>query len=273
MDHRQRFLYQITQPDENIDLLEAALCIAAALKPEVDLKHTHKQLQQLAETARFQVKLHGSTEDICARLCDYIHKSQGFVGNDEDFYDPNNSFMDQVIERRQGIPITLALLYIHIGRSIGLDIRGLGFPGHFLVKASGDSEVVIDPFHGVVLDEADCYARLERASHPAELLNAYLAPISSKNILARILSNLKLIYMKQKDYSESLTCCEWRLLIDPDNAQDILDGAVILEKLECFDSAATELERLLILAPESRIAPTLRAKIASLRENNITKLH
>ncbi len=273
MNYRQRFLYQISLEDSKIDLLEAALCIAAELNVAADLDKTHADLKRLGETARFRVKLHGSTEDISKRLCDYIHNAQGFVGNNDDFYDPDNSFMDQVVERRQGIPITLALLYIHLGKAIGLDIRGLGFPGHFLVKASGNEEVVIDPFLGEILDQAACYARLERASHPAELLSSYLIPISSKNILARILSNLKLIYMKKKDYKNSLTCCEWRLLIDPDNAQDILDSAVLLENLECYDSAAKELERLLVISPNSRIAPTLRAKIASLKENNISRLH
>lgn len=273
MDHRQRFLYQISLEDSKIDLLEAALCIAAELNSSIDLDKTHSDLKRLAETARFQVKLDGDTEDVSNRLCHYIRESQGFMGNDEDFYDPNNSFMDQVIARRQGIPITLALLYIHIGKAIGLEVRGLGFPGHFLVKASGNSDVVIDPFHGEILDQAACYARLERASHPAELLNSYLIPISSKNILARILSNLKLIYMKKEDYESSLTCCEWRLLIDPDNAQDILDSAVLLENMECYESAAKELERLLAMAPNARVAPTLRAKIASLRENNISRLH
>lgn len=249
------------------------MCIAAALKPDIELDDSRKKIKRLVETARFQVKADGNTEATVKRLCDYLHNSQGFSGNNDDFYDPNNSFVDQVIARRQGIPITLALLYIHIGNAIGLNVRGLGFPGHFLVKASGESEVVIDPFHGKILDQAECYVRLEKVSHPAELLSSYLIPISCKNILARILNNLKLIYMKQKDYKSSLTCCEWRLLIDPDNAQDILDSAVILERLECFSSAASELERLVAMAPNARIAPTLKAKIASLRENKVTKLH
>ena len=273
MDYRQRFLHQITLEDSKIDILEAALCIAAELNANIDLNKTNSDLKRLAETARFQVKLNGTTEDISKRLCEYIHNFHGFVGNNDDFYDPKNSFMDQVLERRQGIPITLGLLYIHIGKAIGLNIRGLGFPGHFLVKASGDNEVVIDPFLGEILDQADCYLRLERASHPAELLNSYLIPISSKNILARILSNLKVIYMNKKDYKNSLTCCQWRLLIDPDNAQDILDSAVLLENLECYTSAAIELERLLAMSPNTRISPTIRAKILSLRENNVSRLH
>jgi len=272
MDYRQRFLYQISLEDKSIDLMEAALCVAAVMNPDIDIKKTRLDLKRLAETARFQLKYKGDTEDMAKRLCQYIHQDQGFIGNNEDFYDPRNSFLDQVLERRQGIPITMALVYIHIGRAIGLDIRGLGFPGHFLVKATGESEVVIDPFAGAILSQEDCYKRLEKALHPTELLPAYMRPISAKNILARILSNLKLIYMKKKEFESSLTCCQWRLLIDPDNAQDILDSAVLLEKLECFESAATELERLLSMAPEARVAPTIRAKIASLREN-INRLH
>jgi regulator of sirC expression with transglutaminase-like and TPR domain len=146
----------------------------------------------------------------------------GFRGNQDDYYDPRNSFLNEVIDRRAGVPITLALLYIELGRRVGLELAGLSFPGHFLVRyQAGEELIFIDPFHrGARLDVEALEARLRRVVGPgAELADEHLEPASRQHMLTRMLTNLAAIYRRAGDVYRGIAVLERMLILDPGNSR------------------------------------------------------
>jgi regulator of sirC expression with transglutaminase-like and TPR domain len=207
-------------PDSEIDLAEAALWIAAEEQPEVDVVACLRRLDALAAALAPGLSERGPLADQVARLNRFLFAEQGFRGNQRAYYDPRNSFLDQVIERRLGIPITLALVYMAVAGRVGLDCRGISFPGHFLVKCvdARDGELVVDPFAGAVLSRADCQRRLDAAAGRHLRLDpaVHLRAAAPREILARVLANLKQIYYAKDDLAGALACCDRILLLTPD---------------------------------------------------------
>lgn len=266
---RARFAAQVGRPDAEIDLIEAALLIAAEHDTDLDLAACRAELDALVQRAR--TALLAPQPDV-GQLCWFIAQAEGFRGNARDYYNPDNSYLDRVLATRAGIPISLALIYLRVAEALGLDAAGVGFPGHFLVRValpgSADGEL-IDPFTGRTLSRDDCRALLQTGTRGAmEFSDQLLQPVRKREILQRMLRNLKMIYLQREDFGESLSLCDRLLLLDADSLQEVMDRALILEKLECFGPAADELERLAArteLAARPEAAASIRRKIEQLR--------
>src|SRR6185436_5943071 len=197
-----------------------------------------------------------------------LYQELGFRGNVEDYYDPRNSFLNDVIDRRTGIPITLSMVYMEVARRAGLDVTGVGLPGHFLVRAEGRGRaVLVDPFHGgTLLSEADCQRRLDRVFEGRVRLEpSMLEACPRKAILGRMLRNLKAIYVKGDDYARALRTIDLLLTLDPESAEDRRDRGLLHAAFDCYALAAADLEAYLSLAPAAPEAMAVRVKITQMR--------
>ena len=176
-------------PDSRIDLAEAALWIAAEEYPGLDVGTYLARLADLADAADARLRGARGAFERVERLNEFLYREVGFAGNRDDYYDARNSFLNEVLERRTGIPITLAIVYVWIARRIGVPAHGVGFPGHFLVRCDGPDEILIDPFTGAIVTRDDCDSRL-RAAAGAEVPfdPRLLEPTPARQILARQMS-------------------------------------------------------------------------------------
>lgn len=273
-DPRNEFALMLAREDHQIDLIEAALLIAVEGRPDIDPNDCYLRIENLAREANDHVDLNQNTRAAARDLCDFLYQHSGYSGDHRDYYNPENSYFDRVLERRKGIPITLALVYICVGRTLGLHVEPVGFPGHFLVKIIGDEEVLVDPFSGQVLSEEDCQELLKICTQGTVTFKPeHLETVSNREVLRRMLNNLKAIYMGREELSEALGVCDRLLMISRDSPRDLLDRAQILEKLECYASAAEDLEYLLTLTPPPQVSEAVREKITALRNRDGGKLH
>jgi len=263
---REHFAALATLPDEQIAVDEAALWIAAEEYPKLDVSAYLHELDALAESARERLQGARDSAERIARLNRFLFVEAGFHGDRNDYYHPRNSYLNEVLERRCGIPITLSLVYLSIAARLDLAVRGVGFPGHFLLKWLGDPETLVDPFEGKPLSVEDCERRLHALGEPMPLQpELHLRAASSREILARLLGNLKQIFLSQGDFEQALAQSERILLLYPRLASEFRDRGLIFEHLACFAAAAADLEQCLELAPEHPNAADLRARLAAVR--------
>ncbi|HWP35137.1 MAG TPA: transglutaminase-like domain-containing protein [Thermodesulfobacteriota bacterium] len=260
-DARRRFAAIAARPDAEIDLAEAALVVAQEEYPDLDVKAYLRRLEELGDGARSRVGAAAivargglGPRDVVERLSRYLYDECGFRGNREAYYDPRNSYLNEVLDRRTGIPITLALVYIEVGRRVGLPLVGIGFPGHFLVGCDAPGgRLLIDPFdRGSLLTEADCAAMLSRLhGHPVPLARHLLAPVGPRLFLVRMLRNLKAIYLERDDLARALAAVERILLLLPDAAEERRDRGLIHLKRQAFSLAAADLDAYLAARPQA----------------------
>jgi regulator of sirC expression with transglutaminase-like and TPR domain len=269
-DPRARFAELAKLPDQQIDLATAALLIAAEAYPQLDIDTYLGRLDSLAQEGRSRLDAARTDEERVAALTRFLCVEKGFAGNQEDYYDRRNSFLNEVLDRRTGIPITLALVYTEVGRRLGLEIHGVGFPGHFLVKVESRPEIIVDPFFGTVLTESQCHQRLQEVrGKEAAFDRRYLRAATSREILVRMLNNLKHIHLDAKELEQALSCCERILLLTPDNAFELRDRGLLYLQLECYGAAGADLERFLQLAPDNEHADTIRQTLVEIRRHNV----
>jgi regulator of sirC expression with transglutaminase-like and TPR domain len=264
---RERFAEIAARQDADIDLAEAALEVAAEEYAALDVRACLARLDALADEAAPRLRQAQQTPARVAELVRFFAE-QGFRGNTLDYYDPRNSFLNEVLERRLGIPITLSLVYLAVGRRLGIPFEGVSFPGHFLLRCDvQDGLVVVDAFEHAVLDRDTCQRRLDAALPvPAPLdPELHLRPARPREILARLLGNLKRIWAERGDLERTLGCCDRILLLVPHEPSELRDRALVYEALACYAAAAADLDRLLERAPGHPEAPALRAKRDALR--------
>ncbi|MCI0371398.1 MAG: tetratricopeptide repeat protein, partial [candidate division NC10 bacterium] len=251
-ESRARFAALIRRPEEEIDLAEAALLIAGEEYPDLDVAAYLALLAQMGAETR--CRSGGSRPPAAAleALNHYLFDELGFAGNTEDYHDPRNSYLNEVLDRRTGIPISLSTVYMTVARHGGLPILGVGFPGHFLVKFAGEGEeIVLDPFNrGAILTEGDCQKLLDRATGGrARFSRELLGAAGTKAILARMLGNLKGTYAATRQYAKALACVERILLLTPDAGREILDRGLVLAQMQRTEEAILELTRYLKQSP------------------------
>jgi len=262
---RERFAELANGPDEAINLAEAALLIAAEAYPSLDVGAYLGQLDALAVEAR--PALAGTTGGATAatRLLHFLSTEKRFVGNQENYYDRRNSFLNEVLDRRTGIPLTLTLVYMEVARRLDLRVEGISFPGHFLAKYIGQDEVIIDAFFGQVLSKRQCRERLQAVLGPnATLEPRHLETAGTKEILVRMLRNLKHIYLNAAEFEQALACCDRILILVPDLPQELRDRGLAYQQLECYGAAVSDLERFLRLAPNDESASAIREELVKL---------
>jgi regulator of sirC expression with transglutaminase-like and TPR domain len=263
---RERFAELARRPEPEIDLAEGALWIAAEAYPGLDVAAYLAKLDELA-AALHPVVGEGALRERVLRLNRGLFREHRFAGNRRDYYDPRNSFLNEVLDRRLGIPLTLALVFVEVAQRLGIPAVGVCFPGHFLAKVPGAEEIVVDAFAGTLLAEADCRTRFQRVmGADATFGPDALRAARPREILARMLGNLKRIYLERRDFLLALGCCDRLLLLDPDAPAELRDRGLLYQRLECFAAAVADLERFLQLAPGHSAAPGVRRVLRPLRE-------
>jgi regulator of sirC expression with transglutaminase-like and TPR domain len=263
---RERFAELVGSPSRTYSLAEAALLVAAEEKPNINVDHYLGRIHRLAEEARLRVEEPASELEQIEALNRFLYVEKGFCGTRRPSHDPRNSLLDEVLDRRRGLPISLAIVYMEVAVQLGLDVQGVSFPSHFLCKHVGRDEIIIDPHSGRVLTRDDCEARLRKASGERAVLGCeVLRPAEPREILARLLRNLKHAYLRTKCFERALACCDRILLLVPSRPLELRDRGVLYQKLECFGSALADFERFLELAPHDPAADTVRRGLFDLR--------
>jgi regulator of sirC expression with transglutaminase-like and TPR domain len=227
---RQLFTAMVTGRESRLDLGRAALLIASEEYPGLDILRYVARLEAMAAAVRPEVGTTDNPQEQIEHLSTYLFVERGFRGNTQEYYDPRNSFLNDVLDRKLGIPSTISVVYIEVGRRVGMPLQGVGMPGHFLVKyAHPEADIYIDPFNkGQVLSRQGCEELLQQVyGEPVPFQESFLTPVTKKQILARILMNLKAIYLHIKHHRKALAVVERLLLIQPGAEQEMKDRATL----------------------------------------------
>jgi len=265
-DARSRFAAEVMRAEGEIDLARAALLVGAEDEPRAcDVAGSLALLEEFGAEARSRVERAGGGG--VAALNEYLFGDLGFEGNREEYYDPANSLLHRVLERRKGIPITLSVVYLEVGRRAGLSVEGVGLPGHFIVRArAGGAALLIDPFEGRMTDEGECQQRLDSAyGGRLPLAEEHLRPAGTRAILSRLLGNLKAIYASSQLHRRALAAVERILLLAPHSLEERRDRGLLLGQLGRLHEAVAETQSYLSLAPEAADAAAVREQLNKMR--------
>lgn len=248
------------------DILEGALQIAQVEYPGLDLDRCRSQVDEFANEARGRMKSGGRRG--VERFNAYFFDELGFHGNAEHYYDPRNSYLNDVIDRRTGIPITLAALYCEIGRRAGLEAHGVGFPGHFLAKCivSG-GDILVDCFNARTVSLDDCQALLDSFSPGGgRVTDEMLQIASARDILSRMLNNLRRIHAGKGDFARAVRWIDMDLALRPDSPHSFRERGMLYVQMEQFGKALIDLERYTAMMPGSPDLPQVREQIQLIRK-------
>jgi len=264
---QELFAELVSRPDEQVDLARSALLIAQAEYSDLDSERYLMRLDELGRSVGRRLLPTGRLEDARTALNRLLYEDEGFRGNTRDYYDPRNSFLNEVLDRRIGIPISLSAVYIEVARRAGVTVEGVSLPGHFVVRLVGpEGALLVDPFHsGMRLTEADCQRRLDRIyDGKMKLDGAMLATCGPRAMLARMLRNLKVIYLKRGDLRRALRVVEMLLLTVPEATEELRDRGLLHGALDCYAWAARDLEAYLEGCPGAKDKAAVQAKIADM---------
>lgn len=265
---RQYFQQEIAQPDDQINLALSALYIAQEEYPDLDVFAYLNALDTMALKVKERLPFQRYPLRIIQSINQYLFEELGYKGNTTEYYDPRNSFLNQVIERRLGIPITISLVYLEIAKRIDFPMVGIGMPGHFLIRpAVADMEIFVDAFNcGEVMFPDDCQERLMQVyGQPVTMQPEFLAAVTSRQFLVRILSNLKIIYLNGQQLEKALAAVERILLLFPDVPVEIRDRGLIYYQIGRWVSAVSDFETYLAKVPDAQDAPVIRRLLNQLK--------
>ena len=267
--------------DQGFALLEAAICVAQDDHPTLDPHNVLADIDRLAGKLKARLAADASPMQRLRALNHYFFDELAFAGNVNNYYDRRNSYLNEVLATRRGIPITLALLYCEIAGQLGLTARGVSFPGHFLVKLRlPQGEVVIDPFSGRSLsrDELDEWLQPYRRRQGLEgdfeaPLGLFLQAAPPRDVLARLLRNLKEVHRTNEDWPRLLAVQQRLVLLLPQAAEERRDRGLVLAEIGHDSAAVPDLEAYLAARPEADDAAPLRERLAELRRGGPSRLH
>ena len=254
------------RPEEQISLAEAALAIAASEYPNLDAQRYIRRLDGMAETLAGRVAGETDPFRIIAQINHFLYQEEGFFGNTQEYYDPRNSFLNEVLDRKVGIPITLSTIYLEIAERLRFPLVGVGMPGHFLVKHPY-FQILIDPFgQGRILTESDCKTRMEQVlGDSVEFHPSFLDGVGKRHIVMRMLNNLRAIYLNARQYAKALEITDLSLAVQPDSAEEHKQRAALLLHLRRYSEAAAELHFYVEHSPDADDAQEVRETLANLR--------
>ena len=254
--------------DEKIDLIRAALVIARTEYPNLDIEEYAGRIERMARRVA-EAAADLDQQRTLAALNRVIFEQSNLRGNREDYYDPRNSFLNDVLDRGLGIPITLSIIYMEVAGRVGFPLSGVGMPGHFLLKHYGDSEqeILIDCFNrGDILSRQDCQSRLDEIySGEMKLRPEFLHPISRRQILTRMLNNLKTVYLSTRNFRKALPIADLILVIYPRSAEDVKQRALLRYSMGLHGLAAEDLDEYLKISPTASDADEIRQMSLSIR--------
>ena len=253
----------------NYNLIEKCLKLAQILEyPELNISKYIKKINEMGDSMKIKIGEVKNTTYLISVLNEYLFDELGFHGAEEDYYDPANSFLNVVLDKKIGIPITLSILYSQIAKHIGLDLRIIGFPGHVIVKYK--DKIILDPFyHGRLLTIEDLEKILDRNfGEDVEFIPEYLNEATTEQLLTRLLRNLKNAYTQSYAYDNAMKCTDMILGMQPESPEEIRDKGILEERLLRYDKALPLLNKYLELEPEADDADFILELIKSVREKS-----
>ena len=275
-DPYEEFRRAVERPEDALDLGRAALAIAESEYPRLDTTAYLARIDELAiEVTKHLTEDESGPHRSIAALNYVLFQKCAFRGNRDDYFDAKNSFLNEVIDRQIGIPITLSILYMEVARRIGLPLLGVGFPGHFLVKYLDDrEEIVVDPFNGGDIRTPESLQQLLAGLYgkPVALSPQLLDPVTKRQILRRMLNNLKFIYLRQRDFVKALAALDRMTIAEPNLAEDLRERGQVYLALEYFPQAKADFESYLRLAPDAPDAEKIRDQLVDLARRG-TSIH
>ncbi|MFL6254274.1 MAG: SirB1 family protein [Pyrinomonadaceae bacterium] len=270
---RRRFASEVSRPGVEVDLARAALLVGAEEEPRrADVERCLARLDEMGEEARARAVRQGGSK--IEALNRYLFEELGFAGNESDYYDPRNSMLHQVLGRRTGIPITLSVVYIETGRRAGLRVEGVGLPGHFVVRAFENDEeegVLVDPFNRRSTDAEECQGRIDMIyDGRIELGEEHLRAVGARSIVARMLGNLKAVYVRAGLFRRALAAVERLLLLTPSDLDERRDRGMLLAQLDRLPEAVADTQTYLNLSPDAPDADTVREQLKKMQARQAT---
>ncbi len=254
--------------DEKIDLIRTALVIARTEYPKLEIEEYAARVEALARRVAAEAS-DLNEQSTLAALNRVLFEEANLRGNRDDYYDPRNSFLNDVLDRGLGIPITLAILYMEVAKRVGFHLSGVGMPGHFLLKhySPEGREILIDCFNrGDILSRQDCQSKLDEIySGEMQLRPEFLHPISRRQILTRMLNNLKTVYLSTRNFRKALPIADLILVIYPQSAEDIKQRALLRYSMGMHGLAAEDLDEYLKISPKASDAEEIRQMMLSIR--------
>jgi regulator of sirC expression with transglutaminase-like and TPR domain len=271
---RADFIQMVRRPESAWDLARTALLVAAESDPNVDVDGELRQLDAWAEELRGRLQPDWNNLQKLARLRAFLFEELGFRGDRQDYFSPSNSLLHEVLKRRRGLPLSLAIVMLEMGWKVGMPLEGVGFPGHFLVRLTGEpSDLLLDPYsRGMSVHEEDCRRMLaETTRGRMEYEPGLIASVGKRDMILRLLNNLKGAYLRRGDDERALGVVDRLLIIDPDDPAETRDRGLLLFRLHQYPRALACLNAYLEAVPHSadhdtisRHAQALRQLIASL---------
>jgi regulator of sirC expression with transglutaminase-like and TPR domain len=241
---RERFVEMVRRPDDQIELARAALLVAAENDPTLDVDAEMARLEQWAGELARRIEPQWNSLQRLARLRTFMYEDLGFKGDVRGYYSPSNSFLHSVMSRRLGIPLTLGMVFMEIGWRIGVPFEGVGFPGHFLVRLTGEpGDLLLDPYdHGASVHEDDCQRMIQLTTGGTVPFDpSMLRPLGKRDMIARLLFNLKVACLKAGDDIGALSAVDRLLLLHPDDPPELRDRGLLLYRLDRYREARTSL--------------------------------
>ncbi len=260
----------LVRQDDNLPLFEAAVSLAQDADPGLDLGAVQAEVDTLAARLRRRIPVDAGPVQKVQLLNQYFYRELGFGSNLNNYYDPDNSYLHRVLKTRRGIPISLAVLYAEIAQQIDLDMRGISFPGHFLMKLSVPSgEIILDPVNGASLSREELEERLEpfiaQIRRTGKPLAAYLDAAPSRDILVRMLRNLKSLFLDQGRWQKLLDVQQRLLILLPADIAEQRDRGLAYSHLNCPQAALEDFQAYLAQRPDAIDADELRDKLPGLK--------
>lgn len=257
--------------DEHIDLLRAALTFARIDNPQLDIEHYARRVDELAKRVANKTPDADDPPRMIAALNEVLFQEEVFRGNTVDYYDPRNSFLQNVLDRQMGIPISLALVYMEVAQRVGFPLFGVGMPGHFLLKhydVDGRS-MLIDVFErGSIVTEEDCRQKLKSIySGQLTLQPEFLLPITRRQMLTRMLNNLRSVYISQRDFRRAVQVVDLILVIYPRSPEDVKQRAMLRHNLNDYRGAISDFEEYVMMSPDASDAEEIKQAALSLRRS------
>ena len=265
---RQDFVQMVQRPEQAIELARTALLVAAESDPRVDIEREVGQLDRWAGELGSRLDPSWNNLQKLARLRSFVFEELGFRGDRTDYYSPSNSLLHEVLERRRGIPITLAIIMLELGWRVGIPFEGVGFPGHFLVRLTGEPrDLLLDPYkRGMSVHEEDCRQMLNEATGGAlEFEHALLASVTKREMIVRLLNNLKSAYLRKGDDELALSAVDRLLVLAPDDLQETRDRGLLLFRLDRWGPALDCLRAYLDGTPAAPDREQMESHVATLR--------
>ena len=268
-----QYFSSLVQSDEHFPLLEAAVSLAQDEYPDLDVQQVLGDVDQLLARIKRRLPADGSALQKLRLLNQFFFRDLNFGGNVNDYYDPDNSYLNAVLRTRRGIPITLAVLWLELAGGLGLNARGVAFPGHFMVKVNlPKGQVVIDPFSGQSLSREELAERLEpfrqrnvTADDFEVPIGLYLKSSPPREIISRMLRNLKDIHKTQEDLPRLLAVMDRLIVLQPDGWTEYRDRALVWAAMGDEEHAVADLETYLTHAEDALDIDAMAERLAQLR--------